>query len=103
MQVTQASRCSVTTGAGRKCSWWRADPEVEKVLRALAPTLVLLSICLAAIAAEGCVLMTGLISLMHLTMLPIVFAVAYEKCLELFTEETIMKGERKQETKMARG
>lgn len=63
MQVTQASRCSMTTGAGRECFWWRADPKVEKFLRALASTLALLTICLAAIAAEGCMLMTGFINL----------------------------------------
>lgn len=37
-------------------------------------------------------------------MLPMVFAVAYKKCLEVFHKgniETIMKGERKQETQMA--
>lgn len=63
MQFTQTSRCSMTTGAGRKCFWWRVDPKVEKFLRAPASTLALLTICLAAIAAEGCVLMTGFINL----------------------------------------
>lgn len=63
MQFTQASRCSVTTGARRKCFWWRVDPKVEKFLRALASTLALLTVCLASIAAEGCVLMTGFINL----------------------------------------
>lgn len=48
MQFSYASRCSVTTGAGRKVSVRVVDPEDKSLLGALVSALVPATICFGA-------------------------------------------------------